>query len=321
MFQKNILLKNHSHYKIGGPASYFFEARSIEEIIKATDKWRRLHPKTRYSDAIFILGAGTNILFSDEGFDGLILKIQNSKVEAQNDNSKFKIIKAEAGVPLSKLVNMSAEMGLTGLEWAAGLPGTIAGAIYGNAGAFGGEIKDIVKEVVSLDISKPQPKIIKRKNEDCIFDYRSSIFKAKKPPEVIIEAILILRKGERESIQAAIKKNIAYRRQNQPLEYPSAGSIFKNVPLKKVAKNQQKAFLAVVKKDPFPLIPAAYLISEAGLRGISCGGAMISPQHPNFIVNVLGASSNDVKNLIELAKNKVRKIFNITLEEEITYLA
>ncbi len=111
-----------------------------------------------------------------------------------------------------------------------------------------------------------------------------------------------------------------YRRQNQPLEYPSIGSTFKNVDIKKVPKKQRKIFEKVIKNEPYPVIPAAHLISEAELKGVSYGGAMISPKHPNFIVNVLNATANDVKNLIQLAKKEVKKKFNIVLEEEITYL-
>jgi len=313
MFQENILLSKYSNYKIGGPARYFFEAKNIEEVIKAIEQAHRI--KT----SVFTLGAGTNILFSDEGFNGLIIKIQNSKIKIQNGNSKFKIIKVEAGAPLSKLVETTTDTGLSGLEWAAGLPGTVGGAIRGNAGSFGGEIQTIVKEVVSLDISRPATKIIKRNNRDCCFGYRSSVFKLDNK-EIILEASLIFKKGDRKAIQKAAEESINYRRERQPLEHPSIGSIFKNVDLKKVPKSRHREFDLVVKNDPFPVIPAAYLISEAGLKGISHGGAMISPKHPNFIVNVLAATAKDVKNLIQLAKKEVKKKFNIELEEEIVHL-
>jgi len=328
MFQENVSLSCYSSYKIGGPARYFFEAKNIEEIIKAMDKAHRLKLP------IFILGGGTNILFSDEGFNGLILKIQNSKFKIQNDNSKFKIIKAEAGVPLSELVGITAGSGLSGLEWAAGIPGTLGGAIRGNAGAFGGEMKDIVDEVVSLDISKSRPRIIKRKNKECQFSYRTSIFKKTKK-EIILEAKLIFKKGDKRLIKEVVQKNIDYRFKNQPLYYPSAGSVFKNVPLTQInadytqintdniSVNQRTyQYLSTfpIKTDPFPIIPAAYLISEAGLKGVSFGGAMISPKHPNFIVNILGATAHDVKTLILLAKNEVYRKFKIKLEEEIEYL-
>jgi len=193
MFEEKIPLSKYSNYKIGGPARYFFEARSVEEIIKAVDKARRMKLPA------FILGAGTNILFSDEGFDGLILKPSIQFIERENN-----VLRVGAGVSVTQLLNDLMTKGLAGLEWAAGLPGTLGGAIRGNAGAFGGEIKDIIKEVVSLDISKPGGEIIKRNNQDCDFGYRSSVFKANKGREIIIEAALILKKGDRKLMQTII---------------------------------------------------------------------------------------------------------------------
>ena len=326
MFQENVILSRFSNYKIGGPAKYFFEAKNVEETIKALDKWSRLYsdgrvriaegrrPEARYSHAIFILAGGTNVLINDEGFNGLILKPNIQFIKEERD-----LIRVGAGVPITELLNYSITKSFSDLEWAAGIPGTIGGAIYGNAGAFGGEMKDIIKEVVSLDISGKKPKIIKRSQPECRFDYRHSIFKKKGNQEIIIEAAIYLRKGDKKRIQEIMEANMDYRRQKQPLEYPSIGSIFKNVGLKK-AKEAPKIPQNIIKTDPFPVIPAAFLVSEAGLKGISCGGAMISPKHPNFIVNVLGATANDVKNLIALAKKKVYNEFKIKLEEEVVRL-
>ncbi len=189
MFQENVPLKHHSNYKIGGPTKYFFEAKSVEEIIEAVKYARKI--KTR----IFVLGGGTNILFHDNGFGGLILK-QNIQFIDKIKSAAF--LRVGAGVSLGKIIEESAERGLSGLEWAAGIPGTIGGAIRGNAGAFGGEIKDVIKEVISLDISGSRPKIIKRNNQDCKFNYRSSIFKSNRVKEIIIKAMIILRRRDRE---------------------------------------------------------------------------------------------------------------------------
>ncbi len=314
MFQEGVLLKKYSNYKIGGPARYFFEARNIEEIIKAVEQAHRIKA------LIFGLGAGTNILFGDEGFNGLILKPNIQLIKKEGN-----VLRVGAGVLISQLVDYSIAENLSGLEWAAGLPGTVAGAIRGNAGSFGGEMRTVIKEAVSLDISRPRAKVIRRNNQDCSFSYRSSIFKNQpfgklRAGEIIIEAALILKKGDKKLMQTIIEENINYRRQKQPLEHPNIGSIFKNVALKKVAKNKHKSFDSVIKNDPFPVIPAAHLISEVGLKGISYGGAMISPKHPNFIVNVLNATAKDVKNLIQLVKKEVKKKFNIELEEEIVRL-
>ena len=335
ILQKNISLSDHSNYKIGGPAGHFFEAKKVDEIGKALDLWRQTAAKTRRNrNAVFILGAGTNILFDDRGYEGLILK---PKIEFIKKNGRDNLLlRVGAGVLIEDLLNFAISKNLSGLEWAGGLPGTLGGAIRGNAGAFGGETKDMIKEVVSLDISGRNPKIVRRKNKECDFGYRSSFFKnqslGKLPPssklrraggtrEIIIEAVLVFKKGDKKSIREIVNKNINHRKERQPLEYPNIGSIFKNVDLKKVPKNVKKEFSAVIKTDPFPVMPAAHLISEAGLKGVSFGGAMVSSKHPNFIINVSKATSNDVKNLIGLVKKKVKSKFDVNLEEEIEYLS
>ena len=318
MFKENISLKDISHYKIGGKAKYFFEAKNINEIKQAVKMARDINER------IFIIGDGTNILINDDGFDGLILK-PNLKTIEFRDNS----VRAGAGVLMNDLVDILIEESFSGLEWAAGLPGTVGGATRGNAGAFGGEIKDIVSKVISLDILSEELEIIERSMADCFFDYRSSIFKNQsfgkpKMKEIILEVIFDIKKGDSSEIRGIAEKNIKYRRDKHPLEYPSLGSSFKNIPLSKIADDEKLSKdiskIFPIKNDPFPVIPAAYLISECGLKGVSCGGAMISAKHPNFIVNTLDATANDVINLIELVKSEVRKKFDIELKEEIEYL-
>ncbi len=322
MFQEKIPLSRYSNYKIGGPARYFFESDKADDLIAAVGKARRM--KT----SVFILGGGTNILFSDDGFPGLIIKPNNRFIK--NDCDDF-CLRIGAATPIEELLDYSIAKGLSGLEWAGGLPGNLGGAIYGNAGCFGGEIKDNVKEVISLDISGPKPKIVKRINSECGFGYRSSIFKKNKNQEIILEVALLFKKGDKKAIQSDVEEKVNYRKERQPLEYPNIGSIFKNVPLTRInADNTLRQgsgqarinanIKNAIKTDPFPVIPTARLISEAGLKGISYGGAIISPKHPNFIVNALNASAQDVKKLIELAKNKVKEKFLIDLEEEIVQL-
>lgn len=286
MFQENILLSRYSNYKIGGPARYFFEAKTIDELIEAAET------AAKKKLPVFILGAGTNILFSDKGFNGLIIRPNIQFIEKEGN-----ILRVGAGVSMVQLLDYLIAQSLSGLEWAGGLPGTVGGAIWGNAGAFGGQIKTAVKQVVSLDILGPKAKLIKKNASACNFSYRSSVFKLN-TKEIIVETNLIFKKEDKKLIRELVEENIDYRQKRQPLEHPSIGSIFKNVNLKKMAKNQRQNFASVIKNDPFPVIPAAHLISEAGLKGISYGGAMISPKHPNFIVNVLDATSGDVQNLI-----------------------
>lgn len=309
MFSQSINLSDYSNYKIGGSARYFYRAKNVEQLTRSIEKARQ----TKLP--VFVLGGGTNLLISDDGFNGLVLKPEINLLKAKGDT-----VKVGAGVLVSELLNYSITKSLSGLEWAGGLPGTLGGAIRGNAGAFGGEIKDGVKEVVSLDISGKTPKIIKRNNKQCRFDYRDSVFKRRDGKEIILEATLAMRKGDKKQIREATEEKIKYRQERQPLDYPNIGSIFKNVPVQKYRNINISKFRYVIKNDPFPVIPTAYLISEAGLKGVSCGGAMISSKHPNFIVNVLNAKAADVKNLINLVKSEVRKKFDIELEEEIQYL-
>jgi UDP-N-acetylmuramate dehydrogenase len=317
-FQENVLLSKYSHYKIGGRARFFFNAKTEKDV-----KWAVKEAKARKLK-IFILAGGTNLLISDEGFNGLVLRPDIQIVKVKKD-----VMTVGAGVVMADLVKDSAARSLSGLEWAGGLPGTVGGAIRGNAGCFGGEIKDNIIKVRSFDIKKMV--FIERTAKQCGFTYRHSIFKKKNGSEIIVSATIKLEKGDKKVIAKAIKEKIEYRKKNHPLEYPNIGSIFKNVPLHSVhEKNSAKYNNGVrdftinlrgsqfsIKTDPFPVISAAKLISESGLRGVSFGGAMISPKHPNFIVNVLNAGSLDVKNLMTLAKAEVHKKFGIDLEEEV----
>lgn len=306
-FQKNINLSGYSNYRIGGPAKFFFEAGSATEVAEVVAAAGKLGLD------FFVLGGGTNLLVNDRGFDGLVLRPKINFLHVVGE-----VIKAGAGVSMPDLVSFAAEKGLSGLEWAGGLPGTLGGAIRGNAGAFGGEIKDVVLAVESLDTQNLQQ--IVRKNSDCRFAYRTSIFKERNGEEIILSATLALAKGDPKKIAAAANEKINYRLSRHPMEYPNIGSIFKNVDLGKVPAGLHPQFAKVIKVDPFPVVPTAYLISEAGLKGVSFGGAMVSPKHPNFIVNVLNATFFDVTQLIDLVRGEVDKKFGIKLEEEIQLL-
>ena len=314
MFQENINLANYSSYKIGGPAKYFFKAKTINELTWAIQKAKEENL------TIFILGGGTNLLIADAGFPGLV--IQPDLLEIKSEKST---LTAEAGLSMSDVLAYSINQSLSGLEWAGGLPGTLGGAIRGNAGAFGGEIKDTIKEVFSLNIKLNKPKIIKRTNAECRFSYRNSIFKERDGEEIILAAVLQLRAGDQNQIRQAIEEKIQYRKDKHPMEYPNVGSIFKNVPLAQVSPEAKKLLEQLdpkfpVKDDPFPVIPTAYLIAQAGLKGLSSGGARVSEKHPNFIINFNHAKASDVKELIVLIKAKVKEKFNIQLEEEVIYL-
>ena len=304
--ERKVSLKKLSSFRIGGEAEFFLRPKNISEISEAV-----IEAKQK-SIPLFILGGSTNILWPDDGFEGLIIKPVSGTLEFQGDE-----VTAGAGILISELLPIVLSRGLSGLEWAGGLPGTLGGAIRGNAGAFGGETKDSIKEVVSFDMDKLE--VIKRDRNSCSFDYRTSVFKTK-GNEIILEATLALKPGNKETIQKEIEGRVNYRRERHPMEHPNVGSIFKNVPVASYKNLDLERFKKVIKQDPFPVIPTAFLIAETGLKGVSCGGAMISPKHPNFIVNVLDAEAQDVKDLINLVKMEVYDKFDIKLEEEILIL-
>lgn len=302
--QENVLLAQHCNYKIGGPARYFCDATTEEEVRSAILFAREKRVP------IFILGSGTNLLFADEGYNGLVLKPNLQKLEAIGG-----IVEVGAGALVSDLLNFIISHSLSGLEWSGGLPGTVGGAVRGNAGAFKGEIKDRIISVDSLEIDNLEK--ISRDNSACRFGYRSSIYKEKCGKEIILSAQIRLEKGDSDKIAAGIQEKINYRLQRHPMEYPNTGSTFKNVDLNLVPLKFRNAFAKVVKLDPFPVIPTAFLITEAGLKGTRSGGAMVSPKHANFIINADNAKSADVKALIAIVKQRVFDKFEIHLEEEI----
>jgi len=306
--EQNILLAHYSNYKIGGHAKFLCRAQTIEEL---KDAIRFAREKKL---PVFVLGGGTNLVIRDEGFEGLVIKPELLRIERKGD-----YIHAGAGVPMHELLDVAAEAELAGLEWAGGLPGTFGGAIRGNAGAFGGEIKDSIHSVMSIDMDDPELRTVTRTNPECRFGYRSSIFK-EKGTEIILEAALSLTPGNRDEIKKIAESRKLYRKERHPIEYPNVGSIFKNVPVEAFSAESLATFSSIIKSDPFPVVPVAYLIAEAGLKGISFGGAMISPKHPNFIVNVLGATCADVRGLIELMKDRVKEKFGVVLVEEVMYL-
>ncbi len=319
IFLRNIPLKKHSNYKIGGPADYFYEFKSKEELIEALREWKEIEPD---NSNILILGKGTNILFSDAGFRGLVLK-DDLLLLLRSVN----IVTVGSGTLLSELVNFCSQNSLSGLEWAGGLPGTVGGAVRGNAGAFGGETKDNCLEVESLGIETLKTKT--RNNKECKFGYRQSVFKsvdrhrpggALPRREIILSAKFRLTKGNREEIKKKTQEKIDYRIDRHPLDLPNIGSTFKNIPIQQVPKKVRREFKDSIKDDPFPILPSAKLLATAGLKGKIVGGAKISEKHPNFIVNFNNARASDVLALIEIAKKQIKDKYDIALEEEIMYV-
>ncbi len=315
ILSQNIPLKKYSNFKIGGPASYFYEFRTKEDLINALREWRDMGGKV---NNIFILGSGTNILWNDDPFEGLVLKDSSSFIKREKG-----LVIVDAGTLMPDLVGFCTQNSLSGLEWAGGLPGTVGGAIRGNAGAFLGEIGDSVWQVESLDIRTLEIQV--RSREECNFGYRQSVFKneeGRRPEgsarrEIILSVKFKFKKGNAEEIKRSTQEKIDYRIDRHPLDLPNIGSTFKNVNLKKVSKKVAKEFEKSIKPDPFPVVPAAKLLVGVGLRGKIIGGAQFSERHPNFIVNFNNAKATDVKELIALAKKEVKEKYNIDLEEEI----
>lgn len=303
--KENTLLREYTTFKIGGRARYFFMAREKEELKRA------LKVAKKYKLPIFILGAGSNVLISDQGLRGLVIKIQNKKYKINGQR-----IFAEAGLPLSVLVKESTKRGLSGVEWAAGIPGTVGGAARGNAGAFGQSMKDIIEAVEFFDINNF--KRLKIKNKKCKFNYRESIFKEKNN-FIILSVSLKLKKSSKKIVEEKIRGFLAYRQNRHPRQ-PSAGSIFKGVGIKELRKNFFKKFPEVKKALKEKGIPAAFLIVQCKLEGKKIGKVQISEKHPNFIINLGGARAGDVKKLINLIKKKVKNKFGVLLKEEIQYL-
>lgn len=282
--RQSVSLKNYSTFKIGGKAKYFFIAKNKQELISAVLSAKKLKLP------FFILGNGSNLLISDKGFKGLVIKLQATNYKLQEN-----LIYAEAGVPLGQLVNIASKNNLAGFEWAVGIPGTLGGSVYGNAGAFGQSMANTIREVEVYDTKNK--KIKKFKNNDCKFGYRESFFNKNKN-FIIISAKLRLKKGEGKKIKQKIREYLTHRVKIQPLNFPSIGSIFKN----------PRGF------------SAGELIERSGLKGKKIGNVKISEKHANFIINLGKGKASDIKKLIILTKKRVEKFFGIILEEEIQYL-
>lgn len=278
--EKDISLSTLTTYKTGGIAKlvvYPNNINNLKQMLKLIHK---------YNIKYFILGKGSNTLFSDKEFNGVIIKLD----KLNNFKIKQTEIYVESGMILSKLVQASVKNELTGLEFAIGIPGTIGGAIYMNAGAYGNNMSNIVKSVIVLN-EKFQIKEIPL--EKLKFDYRYSIFQDNKNL-ICVAANIKLEHGNHDEIASKIKENLLKRKNSQPLEYPSAGSVFRNPEGNYAGK----------------------IIEELGLKGKIIGGAEISTKHANFIINKNNASSSDILNLIKLVQKEVKDKYKIDLKLE-----
>ncbi len=281
---RNEPMKRHTTFRIGGPADYYLCPHSAKEIQKVVEICRE--EKLPY----FILGNGSNLLVSDQGYRGVVIQLWKNVSDIRVEGC---LIHAKAGASLAKIAAEALEEGLTGMEFAAGIPGTLGGAVVMNAGAYGGEMKDILKEVLVMD---QQGRIFTLEKKDLKLGYRTSAVKEK--GYIVLAAVLELRPGDREEIRKLMEDLKQKRVEKQPLDLPSAGSTFK----------RPEGYFA------------GKLIMDAGLRGFSVGGAQVSEKHCGFIVNTGGASASDVLTLIREVQKRVREKFGVELETEVKFL-
>ncbi len=281
---RNEPMKRHTTFRIGGPADYYLCPHSAKEIQKVVEICRE--EKLPY----FILGNGSNLLVSDQGYRGVVIQLWKNVSDIRVEGC---LIQAKAGASLAKIAAEALEEGLTGMEFAAGIPGTLGGAVVMNAGAYGGEMKDILKEVLVMD---QQGRIFTLEKKDLKLGYRTSAVKEK--GYIVLAAVLELRPGDREEIRKLMEDLKQKRVEKQPLDLPSAGSTFK----------RPEGYFA------------GKLIMDAGLRGFSVGGAQVSEKHCGFVVNTGGASASDVLTLIREVQKRVREKFGVELETEVKFL-
>ena len=277
-------MSRHTTFRIGGNADYFVKQGNADEVAAVIVVCRE------YNIPYFILGNGSNLLVSDDGYRGMIINIMDNMDSVTVDG---RIITAQAGAMLVRVSVMARDNALTGLEFASGIPGTIGGAVYMNAGAYGGEMKNVVKTVRAID---EYGRIYELDSEKMDFSYRHSIVEERKL--IVLEVTLELEHGSREAIDDRMKELAEARRSKQPLEYPSAGSTFK----------RPEGYFA------------GKLIMDAGLRGYSVGGAQVAEKHCGFVINKGGATASDVVELIRDVQHDVDDKFGVTLEPEVKML-
>lgn len=304
--QENISLASHTTFRIGGPARYFVVVKDSEELIEAV-KYAKGN-----SMPFFILGGGSNLLVSDEGFEGLVIKIKSEKLKVESEDGKLKI-SCDTGVPFGKIIMETSRQGYSGAEWGFGIPGTIGGAICGNAGRLGQAVAQIVESVTVLD-EKLSIKTLSK--EECDFGYRESKFK--KTKDTILSANLVFVRKELAAIEAVLNEAKAVVKHSPP--FPSAGCIFKNYVVKGDSEELLINHPELKERVREGKLGVGQLIDQCGLKGRQIGGAKIWEGHANYMVNVGNAKAKDVTDLIKLVKEAVKTKYGVEMEEEVRYV-
>lgn len=303
-------------YRIGGVAKYVLDIENKEDVFEAI-KFVQVHKPNK----VLVIGLGSNLLVSDDYYDGVVLRF----VRSQNSSSSITVydntIVAFAGETLDDVIKTSFEHNLIGLEWAGGLPGTVGASVRGNVGAFGGEIKDAVLEVHIVDIDNPDAGVQILTKEQLNFVYRGS--KVKKEKNLLVVSVKFsLKKSTNEEVQNAKQaylKNISYREENHPLEYPSCGSTFKNIVDKKGVEEVLSIYPELKEKVETKWhgkVSIASIIEKLGFLGFKIGNAQVSPKHANFIVNLGEATFSDVYKIIQAIREEFYDVFGFELEVE-----
>lgn len=281
---ENEPMSRHTTFRTGGPASLFIRPENKDQLVEVMALIKKLGTE------FFVLGNGSNLLVSDEGFDGVVISLSKmNDIHLEGDNDIY----AEAGAMNSQIAAFARDNGLKNFEFAAGIPGTIGGAMIMNAGAYGGEMKLVTRSVTVLS---PEGEIMVLDNASMEFGYRSSAIKGR--GYIVISVILSLEKGDKETITQNMQELAAKRREKQPLEFPSAGSTFK----------RPEGYFA------------GKLIEDAGLRGFSVGDAAVSEKHCGFVINKGNATSAEVYELICEVRKRVYENSGVTLEPEVIML-
>ncbi len=298
--KENISLKEYNTTKLDCNARYFVAVNNKEDVVNA------LRFAKEKKVEVIILGGGSNIILP-KVYNGLVIHISNRRYKVEETEKKV-LLDAQAGAYIPDISKDVSFLGGSGFEWAGGVPGTIGGAVRGNAGAFGDFMADYLKKIEVLDIDTFEVSFLNK--EECQFDYRESIFKRNRK-YIILSAKMEFNKSN--EAKDRYKEYLEYRRKNHPLE-PSSGSVFKNP---KVADSFFVEYKKTSKFTELGFVPMRYLIEECGLIGKKQGGAQISTKHPNFIINTGGATSSDVEKLIDIIKKNIKDKYKIIVEPEV----
>lgn len=277
-------MKKHTTFRIGGPADYYVLPKTIEEVQQVMEACKEAEIP------YYVLGNGSNLLVSDKGYRGVIIQLYRNLNQIEVEGTK---IRAQVGALLSQIAGEALRHCLTGFEFAAGIPGTLGGAVVMNAGAYGGEMKDVLQEVTALS-KDGEIKVLSREELD--LGYRTSVIG--REGYIALEAVIALKEGKEETIRATMEDLKERRTTKQPLEYPSAGSTFK----------RPEGYFA------------GKLIQDTGLRGFSVGGAQVSEKHCGFVINKDNATAQDVIELMKEVSDRVEAKFGVPLEPEVKKL-